>query len=387
MEYHLNESMTPNGNAYNRQVMLTRTTWAVCLTVNCLLLLVHLWIAIATVIYAVKTRKSRSSLGGGRVLISAAIATVAPNIRYFTTLSLLMITLHGASNYDCEIVIDTGKATMSIALFFISCFFWVRQRAFYSHPSIGHSFGKCVSVFSFCSIVLLIGLLLIVIPLSIFPREYEAQLSGIKCGFAKDEKPYSFRNYVYGVVSLVTQLMLLGLFAHPLRIHHQTQQMSAASIAPNKNDIIFTLDTVSSTTQKQQVEESISGSPSVKENVSKSHLFQKKIHKNRSQQRQSRVFTLMKRTSILALIAVVTDLITMVIISVVIPPTKPQVVTRIIYDVDLSFNTVTVLLSFENWRTMLWPFTLQVSKFKNQNTQINSFTGEGKINASTIQDL
>lgn len=373
-------------------VQSIRSTWTICLVVNCSLLIVHLWIATTTVIYAVKIRKRRSTLGGGRVITCAALASVAPNFRFTTTFALLMTTLHQATDDNCETVIDLGKAAMIIALFFISSFFWIRQRAFYNHPSIGHSFGKCASIFSFSSVALLVGLLLVMIPMSVFPAEYEAHLSGMICGFKNNEKQYAFRNYIYATATLLAQFFLLGLFVHPLRMHRQTQRANTTDTTRKQQVEIPTSSCVTETDSSSAMknyrlqEPSMTRNMSIKHKLTRSQQSTEKSILNRTRQRKMRVYNLIKRTLILAVIAVVTDLIAMAIISTVIPATEPQIVTRIIYDIDLSVNTATVLLSFDNWTTIVWPFGRRASKLQNENTQITSAAAEGKPNLSATQD-
>lgn len=365
---HYNDSTEPADLQLN-SALRKRTIY---LIVNCCLMAMHSWVAVATTAYALKRRKKRSRLGGGRVIYSAAMAACLPNIRYLSTFSLIMITVRGATERTCEIVIDFGKVAMIVSMFCILSFFWVRQRAFYSHPSLGHSFGNCASILSVTSITLIIIMAVISVPLSVFPAEYDAYLAGAICGFKGGQKQYAFRNYFYASVTLTSQCLLLGLFIHPLRLHHQAQRHTNAErqIKTAANSRHNPLPNSSDT--NRYVPRLVKLGQALKpDGIHGTDVRTGVNQKNRSN-KQQRVYALIKRTMVLTGIASVTDLIAMAIIGFVISADDPQVVTRLVYDVDLSVNVFTVLLSLENWRRILWPFGRSYDVRRLANTQNGS---------------
>ena len=76
------------------------------------------------------------------------------------------------------------------------------------------------------SITIPVVLALSMIPLSTFPLEYAVSKYETSCVYKDGIKQYAFREYVYASAMLVSQVILLGLFIHPLRIHNKTQRKS-----------------------------------------------------------------------------------------------------------------------------------------------------------------
>ena len=62
----------------------------------------------------------------------------------------------------------------------------------------------------------------------------------------------------------------------------------------------------------------------------------------------------MKKVFLLALICVVSDLFTTIVQLVLVVPELPYLA---LYDVNLSINITCIIVSFKEWRLMIFPFS------------------------------
>lgn len=196
--------------------------WYLSTAISVIVILANLWIAFSFIHHAVtnkiiKKSTTRHDVNGGMVVVSAMVAIVSPFIRYFGTLFFLIVSLYPDCTGGCEVANDVSVVGFVLAIFPSYGFLWARQRAFYGHPSLGPMFGTCVSVFSNISLVLILLSAFVSLGLAVVPKEYEHGPGG--CFLIGSEEQDEYRTYVYAVVMITSQLVLLGLFLHPIRIH------------------------------------------------------------------------------------------------------------------------------------------------------------------------
>nr|XP_039264501.1 uncharacterized protein LOC120340329 [Styela clava] len=215
--------------------------WIISLILSFVVILANLWIAIAFIHHVItsnvlRKKKSRRDVNGGLVMILAIASVTVPFFRYAGTLFLLFVSLYPEYRSGCELANDLCVAGFGLAVLPTYGFLWARQRAFYGHPSLGHMFGTCVGVFSKVSLVLIILSAVVSLTIGIYPVEYEPRPEG-GCELIGGSEEDEYRTYVYAIVMISSQLVLLGLFLHPIRIHAQSQKGIESSGYSTKSEM------------------------------------------------------------------------------------------------------------------------------------------------------
>nr|XP_039262795.1 uncharacterized protein LOC120338881 [Styela clava] len=400
--------------------------WIGSLVVSCTIILTSAWIVLSYLKHVKFILTTKKLDKYAKTVHKAAIAAVVvPFGRYISTFCLIIVTLDSKNDFACEVMIDIGKALFVLALTPIYIFYWTRQRSFYMNPAMSHRFGGCISVFSNISLALLISMGFIMIPLAVYPDEYEA--SSVGCILRNGEKIHNARHYVYAGVLLTCQLTVVSLFLYPLLLHHKSQhgmnrsnthsqsatpfvnnvtsiQSDISLKKPEANDVnqeVTLVDSapVKSATVLFRVESYTGNEPPQTENfkescidtnIPRSHdssikhcilpksspsflikTFHIKSDENQggaglkrsnSVRTSAKLYRLIKRTFFLAVIAIVSDMTTFLVVGTVLPSYIPQYIVRVFYDIDLLINVIAAVSSFETWRQILkQPFLAMTS--------------------------
>lgn len=371
--------------------------WYMSMLVEIFVVLTNIWIATSFVHYYVFTKRvfqkkrSRRDVNNKMVMIFAIAAILCPFLRYIGTISLLVIGLYPEEEWGCEVAYDVAVFGFAFALCPTYAYLWVRQRAFYGHPSLRNIVGKCVSVFSKISMFLILAFAAVGVGLGIYPKEYEPGPGG--CFLIGNEEQGEYRTYIYTVTMVGSQITLFALLLRPLLVHARQQRSFEKSVGRKvtANSVMDPEDTArySDTRLDQNGSEPVKQSPKHVRSVNESKISvtlnrgdrkrrltepsmsDERIdtsfdHLSRARTVVTRLtsglrranktkslFRLIRRVLILALISIFSDLTIMIINQFVIPDDIPQTYSFVLYDFNILINTSTVVLSFAKWRKML----------------------------------
>lgn len=395
MKYRMNQNVLMNNSRNNSQDVwpdkfqtVSSPYWYVSVLIEILVILINVWISISFVHYYVFAKKvfkkkwSRKDVNNKMVMIFAIAAIILPFVRYAGTIFILVIGLYPEIQWGCEVANDIGVFGFALALCPTYAYLWARQRAFYGHPSLRSIVGKCVNMFSKISLLLIILLATISVALGIYPKEYEPGPGG--CFLIGGEEQDEYRSYIYAIIMIGSQISLFVLLLRPLLVHAHQQRSFEKSIKPklkvNSETVHYSeekFDQILSPHQRS-VNKSIAKSRSLnhsdtdrKRCLTELSLSDERIdtsfdHLSRAKtvvtritsglrraNKTKKLFRLIRRVLILALISILSDLTVMIINQFVIPDDIPQTYSFVLYDVNILINTSTVVLSFAKWREML----------------------------------
>ena len=221
-------------------------------------------------------------------------------IKLCCTQATIIVGLLKTGDFACEIAKD-----LSVGCFFASVlpayfFLWKRQRIMYAQPSLKRLNTRTVNVLSYLAIGLLsVGgfgtCVLFILP-------FDSRISAIGCVDRESESNNELPYLLAAVVMISSQLIIFALFVHPLRLH-------------KKNSVVV----------------------------------------NRA---SSDVGKRLKRANVLATTSMTictgSDLFSLVLRAAVLPELVPLDFVNAIYDLSLVVNILSVMLSFEDYRDIMF---------------------------------
>ena len=203
----------------------------------------------------------------------------------------------------CKVLTPHSNFALTIGTGLVFLFLWFRQRIIFIHPSLKILSNKCLKIFSFGIIAGWLLLYVAGLPAYfILVRYYYKR----KLGCTIEEKSVSFHNLIniaWLVVSILMQLSLLFLFVYPIlkRTAWRSQQSS--------------------------------------------------------KHRSTALIRKVKKAIVLTSIAFGTDIVTILIDRLF----SEETMSNFVFDfgVNLIINHLVTIACFDNWKELLWPWTLQ----------------------------
>ena len=239
----------------------------------------------------------------------------------FLWMEVIAISRNSTFNEDlklaCQILPKSGNIILTLGLGFVYCFLWLRQRVFYIHPSLKVLNNLTTRILSsataiawlVCFASLFISFALIV--------QYEFELGGGCVVSGSITNSYFAIILTWGIVSLLIQIALLGLFIYPI------------------------MKKVSWTDK----------------NLDQTSVLAKRVRK----------------AMYLTLTCLVSD-----ILSAALPPAlfkKNENDLFFFYSINLAVNHVVTVACFDYWKDLIWPWNVNKNKIavtkknKNENLQ------------------
>ena len=226
-------------------------------------------------------------------------------------------------NDICPSIPRAGISVLMIGLSLVYLFLWLRQRLFYTEPLVKDVTAKVAQWLSNCILVIWV-IYLISISLSYFlvvDYEYSDRFSCVTSN--STESNYESIIWSWAVVSVLMQIILLGLFIHPLY-----KQNSWSKKAPGQK-------------------------PSL----------QKRI----------------KKAVILAAICLASDITLPLLTKVFITPDGDLIFT--FYNINLVVNQLATVACFDNWKAKIFPW--KSYKKKNEPPFLCAKNNSGTIEVQT----
>ena len=222
-----------------------------------------------------------------------------------------------ATEAVCNTIPLIGGFALSLGNFFVYVFLWLRQSIFYVHSSLKVLYNTCLKVFNFSVLILYFFFGISLLSAYLIKVQYTTK----KAGFCQlqissgDEISYLRILIAWNIASILMQLSLLGLFIYPI-----LKQASWQNKLSRKGK-------------------------------------KKKSLKN------VRMLRRVKKSVILALVCLSTDVLTAVSIRLAF---KENTNTSLfMYGLNLVINHLVTIICFDYWKKMLWPWNtkcLTVSK-------------------------
>nr|XP_026690330.1 uncharacterized protein LOC113474232 [Ciona intestinalis] len=338
-------------------VILPKTrqvSFIIPLTIECIIVTCCSWLAVALIIHGVKTnrfkRQSGNDLNGGIVYNLTVVSALTLLGR--CCCSIIAITLppyRPGFDEECERAVDAVVVFYLIALVPVYLLLWFRQRSIYAHPLMSSSRNKFIILLSWSSIVFLLGAGLSTVLASTIPKFQKSNYFGCE-NISRD-----WTNTAGAVIATFGQLMLLFLFIIPLRrnlqncwsfffcykaqINSESRTGSSLQVVKvnDNNSIHGFIGTSSCTIVSTHVE--IKSSTNVPIN--------------------KKILRIIQRSTVLATICILTDITAMVLTTYALPNDSTRNYAYSIYDVALFSNVICIILSFENYNTMIFPCAIE----------------------------
>nr|XP_039249422.1 uncharacterized protein LOC120327092 [Styela clava] len=306
------------------------TFLVVCEVVNAFVFVSMLWIMISMIMHGSRTNKWKksgpSSMNSG-MIYTACICVAA--------LSLPRLILNGVifhiQNIEgglewCEFVFDASDVTGYATLYPIYLFLWLRHRVIYNHPTVHALTGRFVKALSWVTIVGLTLMSIGVLLFLVIPTSYLATPQGCILDPKSDA---SMGYYVLAGLMILAQGLLLGLFIYPMVRTNEAQK---------QNSKLESNDRKASST---------SGDLRNSEDSSKfDRLICWKRNNKKPKKKANSVTRTIRRSTISAIITVITDLIIVAIATWIMPSTTPLAATNAFYSVGILINVFCALATF-----------------------------------------
>nr|XP_039253912.1 uncharacterized protein LOC120330980 [Styela clava] len=366
--------------------------WDICFISSSLMMFCNAWIAVAFILYAkssnILVKRSRTDMDGGFIFKVAIASVVLPLSKFATTLLILVVGLYPENHTACSVIIYVSNVLLVASVLAVYLFLWIRQRAFYTHPSLGSIFNRCIARFSKMSLLMIVLPILTSMIVDMVTNKYESGVHG--CVFRNDQDDNNYRFFIYAAILTVGQGSLIGLFVYPICIHAKSQsemasersetfiskQVESRTSLDMSVNASFRIGTAEETQNTSIALQTIDGTSTAKTGSFMTTIFTKRKHidngdshvrvsvdeesetsqkaARRGFRKGSKIYLLVKRTLYLACISILSDILGMGISGLLVPKGTPYYVVCVLLDVDIIVNTITVVGSFRNWHQILF---------------------------------
>ena len=321
-----------------------KNSWLFAQIFNTFFIIGTIWNLIAFITYATRNDKwkrgDKKKRKNSNLLLLATLCPCTLLVRLLSTEALILVGKTGGLDPDgdrmCEIVFDFNIVMFSFSTLPVYTFFWYRQKMLYSEASLKMLNTKTVKFFSNAFVVLIFlgggsACFVKTIPVA-------EQNSNFGCVERIGRKANHLPSFITAFTLIISQVILFGLFIHPLRLHGRGAKASLKRSA--------------SVTKKKK-------------------------------KKEERVFQAIKSAFVSCVICVLSDVVAVVMSTVVLPKTTPLSLTRTIYDMSLFVNLASVMFCFENASEILFVLCEKDNKARKRADTAASFKSVATSNAST----
>ena len=207
--------------------------WITNLVFHILLLAFSIYMITALIYHEVKVEKKRErfveastekkyAMLSKLVCIFIGFMSLLRNLNSIGFLWMEIIAISKNSTFDedlklaCQILPQSGNIILTLGLGFVYCFLWLRQRVFYIHPSLKVLNNLTTRILSSATAISWLIFFVSLFISYIIVVQYDLQAGG-GC-LVRKSIIYSYLAIIltWGVVSLLIQIALLGLFIYPI---------------------------------------------------------------------------------------------------------------------------------------------------------------------------
>ncbi|XP_078491723.1 uncharacterized protein LOC144742357 [Ciona intestinalis] len=336
-----------------------QVSFIIPLTIECIIVSCCIWLAVTLIIHGVRTnrfkRQSGNDLNGGIVYSLAIVSTLTVAVRCCCSIIAISLPPYKPGFDDvCERTSDAVISLYLTAVVPVYLLLWFRQRAIYAHPLMSSSHNKFIILLSWSSIVFLLCAGISVVLVFTIPQNRKSNYFGCEL------KTRESVNTAGAILTTVGQLMLLVLFIIPLRRNLQScgsfSAMRKAFWPKSNSTTVSSLQVV-----KVRDDNSIeipgfigTNCTNISTHTEASSSTNVPINK--------KILRIIKRSIVLATICILTDVTAMVISTYALPKDGTRNNVYALYDTSLLSNVICIILSFENYKTMIFPTTTEVTQ-------------------------
>ena len=292
----------------------------ICLPASTLLLVTTTVMTVSFIIYGFKTGKERLKektflSGTSRWWTILLLLSVLPRLAATLSLAFVGYTETPETSFLCEVTMDISIAAYGLGVGPTYLNLWLRQRALYSQPLLQEMYTALVRYLSWGLFTCLTVGDVAAVVIYVLPRAY----AGSRYGCINIEKSRSnVPHYVAIGTQITGQLFLLALFLYPLWVHKSVQE--TFRVSKRKRQIIVVGDS----------------SDVVLHTIIKCFRC--------------------------TFACILSDLTAMITAAFIIPLALPRFLTNIVYDFNLTFNMIVIVVTFQNYRKVLTTVFCRCSK-------------------------
>ena len=258
------------------------------------------------------------------LLLLATVSTGGLMVRLLVTQALIVVERTASDqtwgNNACEVAIDMSVILFSATTMPAYFFFWCRQNFLYSQPLLDHLRTRTVRFLNYLFLFILFTGGASSAFINTIPRSYRISLAPHRGGCVqREDAPKNYAaNYITVTTLILVQLILLGLFCHPL-LYYKKMQEQATLV---NSSFASAGDATATATLPQNRANNV-----------------------------ERLYKTMRRAFVSMFICVTSDALAAFLIAKTLNAADtPQSLTRVVYDVSLFMNIVAMTLGFEDTR-------------------------------------
>ncbi|XP_078490358.1 uncharacterized protein LOC144746845 [Ciona intestinalis] len=325
------------------------------LTIEAIIASCSLWLVVRLIFYGVKKKRFRqrhkADVNGGILYSFVVLSAVMLFGRCCSSILFLLLPSH-QPGYDvqCNQLFQSGFFILTVTMCSVFASLWLRQRALYANPLLANSQSKLVTGLSRFSVLFIpfVGYFYLSYYWGDSRLSYRTAYSG--CIFVGGSIVALVPT---GVAIIFFQLTLLVLFIIPLRRHLKicgnfslfrkaiircmNKQESDTSSAGNSSQAGHVTDTPKET-KLPEARIQIETNPSIN--------FPTNL----------KVIRLLKRLTVVTAVCVASDVLGLILVTIIIQNYQTFFnFAVIIYDVNLLINVSSVIVSFNDYRKILFP--------------------------------
>ena len=201
---------------------ISRWDWIVPVAIDCVLIILGLWILISLVHYGVKTgkwnkkrRRNSEKFSVGLIYTSVIASAVAYVLHPVTALVYMNVGFRQDEDELCEIIGDLLSFNYAAVVLAVQMFYWFRQRVFFCNQMLNVKYSKPVKFLSFSSVVVLYTAGTCVLLFLIVPDNFHWDRNHGCLYVPIDELQIGYWICVFFTV-VFCQMTLLGLFLYAI---------------------------------------------------------------------------------------------------------------------------------------------------------------------------
>ncbi|XP_026694484.2 uncharacterized protein LOC113475101 [Ciona intestinalis] len=361
----------------------SQVQFIVALIVEAIIASCTIWLGASLIHYGIRTnrfkRRSGTDFNGGIVYIFAVLSTVTLLARICSSIVFISLpTYLPGFDAECERVSDATVALYLFALLPVYFLLWMRQRALYSHPTMAKSYNNFIIFLSWFSIVFLLAASVATLFIFVVPVTSKSGYSGCE----HRDTSTNILNLVATAITVTAQILLLVLFIIPLRRHLVTPKTTCSGRES------FRKKTSRPKTATERVDSKMSKLPASRPRMGSAVSTRSRPGSKHKSRPSNRVVRILKRSIIFASICLLTDLTAMLITTQALPKEGSRNFGYVAYDVSLLANLICIILSFENYVSMMFSCCTRkvTSPTDVTSTHNNSTSPPSMKEESTIQN-
>ena len=335
--------------------------WIIPVVLCIIFFVLVLWILLSLVHYGIKTGKwsshqqcSSDKLNIGKIYTFVVITAFICICFLCANMAFINVGFNFGEDGLCDTVSDIALAVYFLKLCSIGMFLWLRQRVFYKNFMLNTDYSKTIRTCSSSSIVVILLFGMAALVFNVLPNNHKSSPNGCIYNPSDEYKVWYWVAIV--VVIVFGHLTLMGLFVYGL------MKTSREKWIPRQ------LCCYGEEKDRPPMDVPLSSVESNKTNYHRSKIVNNKclepkagtsstLSNIRQAEDQSIVVQrILWKTLILAILSILSDLFTQVVIHYVIPSDSHRRISVTVANLNAILNVLFVLFSFENWKKIFTTF-------------------------------